>query len=319
MTKVTTTTSNNNDTTFSEVALLTIDRDGRQIAYSTSPNRLLPPVLFFYPGGGNRRMLYSFRNLFSDLYFICVNRPCTGGTSPAKEGGAAAHLTTAIHDAVVVLDELGVEKVSLMCMCAGTPFCLDFAAKYSERTTGQLVAISSWVPPADCGYENTKTTFYLGTRMRPLVAPIAGLVFASIGSSLSSFPTSMTLGAVRSGLSTSEQEAFDEKNEDTSEFAAVMKWMQQENGNTRRDMSVLLSANLVDYQAVVDSQESIILFHGTSDKLVPFASAEWMASDEALTGATLNAIPDGTHEGCNFLLHEQIVDSLKTLGRPHIK
>jgi len=78
-------------------------------------------------------------------------------------------------------------------------------------------------------------------------------------------------------------------------------------------MSVLLSADLVDYQAVSHSQENIILWHGTSDTLVSYASVEWLAN-EALPNATLNAIPDGTHEGCNFLFHSSIVDSLKGLG-----
>lgn len=260
-------------------------------------------------------MLYSFRALFNDLDFICVNRPGKGGTSPAKDGGPASHLATAVQDAVAVLDELKIDKVSLMCMCAGTPFCLAFAAKYPERTTGQLIGISSWVQPADCKFKNTKTSFYLGTTMRPLVAPVVGLVFASIGSSLTSFPASMTLGALRSKLSPDEQEAFDEKFSNKDEFVRMMKWMQEDRGGVGNDISVLLSANLIDYQAVVDSQKSIILWHGTNDTLVPLASAEWLASDEALSSATLNTIPDGTHEGGNFLFHSSIVDSLKTLGR----
>lgn len=341
----------NDGVTFCEISLSTLHHDGREIAYSTSSNsKNLPPVLFFYPGtvsprvlcaywqyvkvdpliqqltrpyknilipvgGGNRRMLYSFRNLFSDLFFICVNRPGTGGTSPAKQSGAAAQLQTAVRDAAVVLDMLRISKVSLMCMCAGTPFCLSFAATYPERTTGKMRAISSWIQPADAGYENTKTTFYLGTTMTPLVAPIAGLVFASIGSSLTSFPTSMTVSALRSGLSTEEREAFDALHHDKKAFATMMKWIQAENGNNRRDVSVLLSANLVDYEAVNKSQDNIILWHGANDKLVPLASCEWLA-DEQLTKAAFHTIEGGTHEGLNFLLHVKIVDSIKALGQP---
>lgn len=312
-----TTTSDSNDDLFSEVALHKIHHEGRDITYSTSPNatRSLPPVLFFYPGGGNRRMISSFRNLFSDLHFISVNRPSKGGTSPATRRGAEAHLMTAVQDCVAVLDELGIEKVSLMCMCAGTPFCFKFASTYPDRTTGQLTGISSWVQPADCGYENTKLSLYLGKTLRPVVAPVAGLVFASIGIGLNSFPTSMTTGALRSGLSEDEREAFDEKQTDTNDFAAEMKWVQQESGGAGRDMSVLLSGNLIDYRAVADSQKSIVLWHGTNDKTAPFESAQWLASDEALPEAVLNVIPDGTHNGCNFLLHLSIVDSVKTLGR----
>jgi len=303
------------DSLFSDIELRSVHHDGRDIAYSTSPDNGSPPVLFFYPVGGNRRMIFSFRALFSDLHLICVNRPGKGGTTPAKESGAAAHLATVVEDVVVVLDKLGIQKVALMCMCAGTPFCMTFAAKHPERTTGQLTGISSWVQPADCGYENTKTTLYLGTQLRPLVAPVVGLVFRSIGSSLVSFPTSITLKALSAKFSEEEREAFDEKYKDRNEFSRVMKWMQGDCGGVGSDMSVLLGADFVDYQGVVDSQKSIVLWHGRSDTLVPFASAKWLA-EEALPGATLNAISDGTHDGCNFLLHSSIVDSLKKLGRP---
>jgi hypothetical protein len=188
---------------------------------------------------------------------------------------------------------------------------MEFAARCPERTTGRLVGISAWVQPGDCGYSETKTTFYLGTKLRPIVAPVAGFVFASIGSSLTSFPASVSLKSLRSKLSADEGKAFDEKFKDTSHFTKMMKWMQEDKGGARSDMSVLLSAGLVDYQAVTKSQMHITLWHGSSDAMVPFVSAEWLAS-EALPNASLNAVPDGTHEGCNFLLHSSIVDSLPT-------
>ena len=304
----------NNENAFSEIELRTIHHDGRDIAYSVSPDNGSTPVLFFYPAGGNRRMLLSFRALFADLQFICVNRPGKGGTSPAKENDAKSHLTTAIQDAAVVLDQLRVDKVSLVCMCAGTPFCFTFAARYPERTTGRLVGISCWVQPADCSYANTKTAFFLGTKMPTAVSPMVGVVFASIGSSLTSFPTGMVLGALRGKLSTDEREAFDEKYKDRDDFADMMNWMQRERGGVSSDMLVLLGSELLDYQAVVDSQKSIMLWHGTSDTLVRYAGAEWLAT-QGLSSATLNAVPDGTHQGCNFLLHSSIVDSLKALGQ----
>lgn len=305
---------NTNDS-FSEIELRSIHRNGRDIAFSTSPDNRSPPVLFFYPAGGNRRMIYSFRQIFSDLYFICVNRPGKGGTSPAEKGGPESHMTTAVHDAVTVLDELGIDKVSLMCMCAGAPFCMTFAARYPERTTGKLVGISCWVQAADCGYGETKTSFYLGTKLRPLVAPVAGLIFASVGSSLSSFPASVSLKALKKGLSLEECEVFDEKFKDTEQFTKMMKWMQQDRGGAGSDVSVLLSEHLVDYDAVSDSQ-NITLWHGTKDALVHYASVEWLVN-EALPTAKLNTVPDGTHEGLNFLFHSAIVDSLKQeLGQP---
>lgn len=322
-TNMTTTITENQSTTpdctsetFSEIELRSIQHQGRNIDFSISPeiHGAGPPVLFFYPGGGNRRMLYSFRRLFSDIQFLCVNRPGKGGTSPAETSSAEAHITTAVQDATAVLDELGIDKVSLMCQCAGTPFCMTFAARYPERTTGNFIGISSWVQPADCGYSFTKLSFFLGTKVRPIAAPMVGMVFASIGSSLTSFPSSLTLKALRSKLSIDERKAFDEKFHDKDEFSKMMKWMQQDKGGVGGDASVLLSPHLIDYQAVADSQNNITLWHGTSDGMVPYASAEWLAN-EALRNATLNKVPDGTHDGCNFLLHSSIVDSVKVLGR----
>lgn len=314
-----TTTHDSSRDPFSEIELHTIQHEGRDIAYSTSPdNRASHTVLYFYPGGGNRRMIFSFRNLFSSLRFICVNRPGKGGTSPAEKSGAANHLTTTVQDAIVVLDTLGIEKVSLLCMCAGTPFCMTFAARYPERTTGKFTGISSWIQPADCGYENTKTTLYLGTQMRPIVAPVVGMVFTSIGASLTSFPSGMTIKALSSKLSEEERESFDEKYKNREEFSRMMKWMQGDRGGYGSDMSVLFSANLVDYQAFNDSQKSIVLWHGTRDNLVPYTSAEWLV-EEVLTGATLNPVVDGTHEGGNFLLHSSLVEYLKGLGRVEMK
>jgi len=295
--------------------LHTIHHNGRDIAYSTSPksSEPLPPVLFFYPVGAGRRMLLSFRLLFSELFFICVNRPGKGGTSPSDKD--ITHLDTVIQDVIAVLNHLNMDKVSLVCMCAGTPFGMAFAARHFERTTGQFIGISTWIQPADCGYENTKLLYYIGTQQPHLTGPLTGTLMSSMGYCFSSFPTRWFAGMLRKTLSKEECKVFDEYYTDTNEFCDMLQWMQQDaRGGLSEDLKVLLSENMVDYAAVTKSQQSITLWHGTNDNTVPYMGAEWLV-EEALPDATLKAIPDGTHEGCMFLLHSSIVDSLKTLRR----
>jgi pimeloyl-ACP methyl ester carboxylesterase len=302
---------------FPEIVLRTIHRDdGRSIAYSctTAHASNSVPILYFYPGGGNRRMLLSIVKTLPDLRLICVNRPGKGGTSPATSSSKVnSHLDASVQDAVAVLDSLGVDKVSLLCMCAGTPFGMAFAIQHPERTTRQFMGISAWIQPADCGYENTKVMYYLGTHAPGLVSPLVGSVFRSVGLSLSSFPTTWVLSALRGKVSESEHVAFDITYKNSQEFGDRMRWMQQEQGGQSPDMKVLLSAGLIDSEKLGASMQSITLWHGTKDSMVPYASAEWM--EEHVSGVTLNTIPDGSHEGCMFLLHSSIVKSLKSFGQ----
>lgn len=256
-------------------------------------------------------MIVSLAKELSHLRLICVNRPGRGGTSPASKGNS--HLDVSVQDAVAVLDSLGIDKVSLLCMCAGAPFCMAFALQHKERTSGNFMGISTWVQPADCGYENTTVTYYLGTLVPILISPLVGSVMSSIGSSLSSFPTTWVLSALRGKISKTEHEAFDIKYENGKDFSEMMTWMQQERGGQGKDVEVLLSAGLIDYQNLGESLQSITLWHGTKDTMVTYAAAQWL--EEHIAGAILNTIPDGSHEGCMFLLHSSIVDSLKSFGQ----
>lgn len=312
------TTTSGDDPVFPEVSLHTIRNAGRSVAYSIAGDRNsdATPVLFFYPGGANRLMVQSLHEtaVQAHLKVISVNRPGKAGTSPAIQPGAAAHLKIAVEDATLVLDELGIQRVALLFMCAGTPFALGFATMKSERTS-RILGVASWVLPADCGYANTKFWFYMGTHTfvpRWFVAPLAGSVFRSIGSSMSFLPPGWVQGALRSKLSSSEKDAFDAKfNKD--EFAKGLSWMKQEKGGEAADVDVLLSKGSdlgIDYQQIGQTH-CVVLCHGTKDKLVPYASIEWMK--EQIPSAMLNTLPDGSHEGAEFLLHESVIDSIASL------
>ena len=304
-------TDSGNGDSFLELELHTIQHNGRNVTFSKSPDNGSPPVLFFYPVGAGRRMLLSFQELFSNLWFICINRPGKGGTSPPDSN--VSHLETTIQDILVVLDKLGIQQVSLLCMCAGTPFCFAFAARHPERTTGRLIGISTWVQPADCDYNNTKLLYHVGTKQPNLAGLLTGTLMSSMGCMFSSFPTSWFTSFLRKALSIDECQAFDEKYS-KDEFCDMLKWMQQDpRGGVSGDLQVLLSRNIVDYEALSKSQDSLILWHGTNDNTVPYVGVEWLAKQ--LPDAELNTIRDGTHEGCMFLLHSSIVDSLKSLGK----
>ena len=307
------TTDNNDDATFtSELELHTVHHEGRDIAFSTSPDNGSPAVLFCYPVGAGRRMLLSFRSLFGDIRFICINRPGKGGTSVSMNG--KSHLKTVLSDMIVVLDELKIRQVSVMTMCAGTPFAMAFASRYPDRTTGRFIGISSWVQPADCGYDNTKVLYHIGTKQATLTGPLAGSFMSGMGSFVSSFPTTWFADLLQKKLSKEEAQVFRERYTNVNEFCGMLKWMQQDSrGGVSPDITVLLSANVVDYPAFSKSCKTITLFHGTNDTMVPYVGAGWLA--EQLPNATLHTVENGTHEGCMFLLHSKIIETLKELVR----
>lgn len=306
------TSNDGKEKTFSpELELYTIPHNGRDIAYATSVDNGLPPVLYFYPVGAGRRSLLSFRRLFAHLHLICINRPGKGGTSPSKRD--STHLETVVSDVIAVLDHMNLAKVSVLTQCAGTPFGMAFSAQYPERTSGKFIGISTWVQPGDCHYENTKFVYFIGTLQPRITSPLAGTFMSTMmGSIVASFPTSWFATMLRKKLSSEEAQVFDEVY-NNDEFSDVIQWMQQDwRGGLNDDLKVLLEKGVVDYKALDESQSSITLWHGTNDTMVPYVGAEWLAKQ--VPGATLNPIQDGTHEGCMFLLHSEIVDSLKTLA-----
>jgi hypothetical protein len=121
------------------------------------------------------------------------------------------------------------------------------------------------------------------------------------------------LSTLRGRISESEHEAFHIKYEDGEEFSEMMKWMQQERGGKGNDVEILLNAGLIDYQTLSKNLQSITLWHGTKDAVVPYASAQWL--EECIAGAILYTIPEGSHEECMFLLHSSIIESLQSFGK----
>eukprot|EP00567_Pseudictyota_dubia_P006389 CAMPEP_0197438132 /NCGR_PEP_ID=MMETSP1175-20131217/5213_1 /TAXON_ID=1003142 /ORGANISM="Triceratium dubium, Strain CCMP147" /LENGTH=319 /DNA_ID=CAMNT_0042967805 /DNA_START=44 /DNA_END=1003 /DNA_ORIENTATION=- len=310
-----TTKSNDDDPFAATIQLRTIStEDGREVSYSCTGNENDPPVLFFYPAGGNRRMLLFLAEKLPNLRLVCVNRPGSHGTTTAASSGGEgklSHLDATVRDAVAVLDALGIDRVSVLCMCAGTPFAMEFCARHEDRLTGRFVGVCCWVQPADCGRANTKLSYLVGSQIPSAAGPLAGSVMSTMGMSLSSFPTTWVASALARQLSETEAETFYEEFR-PEEFSERMKWVQSEAGGQGADVKVLLSAGVVDYQRFSEIVPSPIFWHSTEDAVVPYAGAEWL--EQQLLNATLHAIPGATHNGCCFLLHPSIVNSINSLG-----
>mmetsp|Transcript_7332 Transcript_7332/g.15202 ORF Transcript_7332/g.15202 Transcript_7332/m.15202 type:complete len:308 (+) Transcript_7332:103-1026(+) len=295
-----------------EVNLHTIHNGERAVAFSTAGDLDGTPTLFFYPAGGNRRMLYVFHApaVAASLRLICVNRPGKGRTSRAEANDPEAHTTTACHDAVAVLDALGVQQASLLFMCAGTPFALALATARPERITGRLMGVASWVLPGDCSA--AKALYRVGAALPSwLVSPIVAGACASINGTVSLLPQSTLASAFKSDLKAGEREAFDAAFPDAAAFAGKFAWMQEESGGESKDMAVLLGTSGdvgVDYGSI---SGQVLLHHGEEDTMVPIVGVEWMA--EQMPSATLQRLEQCSHSGALWMFHQSIADSLKML------
>ncbi|KAL3791752.1 hypothetical protein HJC23_007519 [Cyclotella cryptica] len=115
--------------------------------------------VIFYPAGPNRRLLELILARYApnfdcdkDVLFLCINRPGKGGTSGSHSisndedvSPEQQHVNTTCQDVVTILDYYQIPKTSLFYMCAGSTFCYSFAARYSDRSTGCIIGVSSWI------------------------------------------------------------------------------------------------------------------------------------------------------------------------------
>jgi pimeloyl-ACP methyl ester carboxylesterase len=221
-------------------------------------------------------------------------------------------MSTACNDIIAVLDALDISCVGLLFECAGAPFALAFAAKYKNRTNGNLMGIAPFVQPADC--PSTKAIFQFGALRCPLWL-ISHLVANSISSLTHIMTTSLPSGWVHSNFKKSlVHKEYDFLLETSSEieFFDSMNWLYEEKGDTSADLSVLLSKGVdigIEYKDILDK---VVIIHPEHDKLTPIAAAKWLS--EQLPFGCLITLPDASHEGALFMLHKPIVDSLKSLG-----
>lgn len=295
------------------VMLDELRRGSRTVAYGTAGDPLGAPVLFFYPLGGNRRMLSFLHQhaLDASVRLICVNRPGKYPTSDAEDSESEHLIGTVCDDTVAVLNFLAVSRASLLFMCAGTPFALAFASCVPSRCADTIMGIASWILPGDS--DESKLMYRLGAAMPScLISPVVGKTLATMNGSLGSFPVSWILSGVRSSLTEAEQILFDRQFADAASFVSRMQWIHQECGGECREISVLLSDSKHIGIEFASIRSKVLLFHGQQDTTVPFPGAEWLQTQ--LLSATLESIETGSHEGSIFFLHPMLLDGLKLLA-----
>jgi len=290
-------------------------RGHRSVAFATAGLPSGWPVLFFYPLGSSRRQLALLheRMVENSIWVICVNRPGMHGTSPAVFRDGKVHLQTACQDIVAVLEELRIDQVSLLFMCAGTPYALAFAALNPERITGSIVGVAPWVSPAMC--PSTKRMYRIGSALPSWVNRAVVATGVAVGTaSMSSVPDTWVKSFFDSSLSPGEREFLTTVFPDAQKFAEVVRWTQEETGGQGDDLDVLLS----DYSSLgLPDPEAypmhISLYHGESDAVIPGAAAHWFSDWLGVSLKSLNVMPAGTHQGMIFMLHTELDMMLKSL------
>lgn len=254
--------------------LRSIDVGHRLVEYVVSGCLDGEPVLLFYPLGACRCMALlldmTARRLGARL--ICVNRPGMGKTSPAAAGHALAHLHATCQDAVACLDDLQVDRASILFLCAGSPFGLAFCSQFPERTTGRVAGCSAWVSPADC--PSARTIYKIAASVMPesLLSHAVGLgaqFFQSMP--LSVFPEIDVAGS-----------------------AGAMQYYEDEFGGEGEDVAVLLSTSKSWGLTYDELPFPVALFHGEQDETVPLACGEWLC-DQLPRGTRLYSMEGASH------------------------
>lgn len=289
--------------------------NGREILYATAGKEGGHPALCFYPLGSSRRALPILENAAraADLWLICCNRPGKGTDRPlfseqSDQSAAACQLDTAVEDLKHLMDELSVEKASLIFLCAGTPFALRFASKYPERIL-QTLGIGCWVSPADC--DKMKHIFQFASRLPTWLITTLGHVSdcsASLGRWLPETPQSLVV----SMLDEAERPLFksDDDGKAASQKLAFAK--SEVTGGDDLDIPLLLSS----YQAIgleLPSPENLKLIHSKSDELIPIDAARWLA---AKMGTELQELESNSHTGCLLLFHPSLQAAINGLSNP---
>lgn len=228
--------------------------------------------IFFYPAGPNRRILEFVAARYAphfdcdrDVMILCVNRPGKGtsssNTSPQDSTTSECeHINTACRDVTTILDYYEVSRASLMYMCAGSTFAYSFASKFSERTTGYIIGVSSWVlrnshPKSssmcststacvnDGGHTNEPTistphmhTFIHNMAMsgwfgsRGFVSSLVGGISGTANGLLNIVPETWIVSRLKKSLSDVERVEFEQQfpDRDGVGFAESMKWMNED-------------------------------------------------------------------------------------------
>ena len=236
--------------------------------------------IFFYPAGPNRRLLEAVISRYTpefqcdrDVFFICLNRPGKGGTSSSSSITATdasnispeqEYIRTACNDIITIIDYYQVPKVSLLYMCAGSTFAYSFAKLHSERTTGYILGMSSWILRHDGNRSNDEGSNadstidystpsnmnskihswamrgYFGSKS--MVSSLAGGVVGSVPGLFNSLPQHWVVDGFKKELSDNERKEFDAQYPEDGGVAFV-KMMTWSHGDGDGDGSIFVNVD----------------------------------------------------------------------------
>eukprot|EP00438_Fugacium_kawagutii_P019659 Skav207965 [mRNA] locus=scaffold495:20319:21218:+ [translate_table: standard] len=297
------------DTTIQEASF---EHAGRQIHYATAGKQGGRPVLVFYPMGSSRRCLAIVEEeaLELGIWLICCNRPGNGTSSPTEPPdsikSAAWQLDTAVEDLRHLLDELSIEKASLLFLCAGTPFAVKFASKYPERTA-KMLGVACWISPADC--EACGRVFQFASTLPTFALDVIGGLW-KFGNTLSFCMPAMPSSFVTSQLQPSEREPFhsSEGKKSKLEKLTIARSETGTNGD-HLDLPVLL-ASYEDLNLELPSAQNLKLLHSKLDELISIDAARWFSKK---LGVELEELESNSHTGCLLMLNSDIPRALTFL------
>ena len=326
----------------------------------------------FYQAGPNRRLLESVLARYApkfdvpkDTLFLCLNRPGKGGSSSplgpvdgdgytCGDSGESSSEKTYIHiaseDVISILDHYGIKQTNLVYMCAGSTFAYHFASRYSERATGHIIGMSSWVlrsidssgdePIVETPEMNSKVhklamsgwlpkgfLAYLGSGLTRVMLPVL----------INNLPEGWFVDAFRKELSSIENEEFEEVYGDGAQFLDMMRRLyadkpedsvsvneepegarkiQCHNDGDALDLAVCMSTQqelgLSYSYETFPTQKEVILFHGECDRMVSIAGAQYLS--RSLPNTTLSTEPYGSHQGGMLFYPKEVMEALNRIS-----
>lgn len=288
------------------------EASGRSISYGIGGDPNGSPILVFPPLSSKHRMLVMMEKelLNASLKAICVNRPGIAGTSPSED--AADHMNLAIQDVLAVLDKLQIQKVGILCLCAGTTYALKFYTAHPERTTRKILGLAPWTLPADCPHSrglfrfaaNRLPRLTIGRVMSRLEMTMMGLVSKeTIAEKIDETCSEAESQRLKEKLSTSSHQ---------QSFPQIIEWMMQDPERNPMEVAVCLSSSKdldLDYKKV-DGQ--IVIWQGDEDDMAPVQATQWLANQFATPGQVY-FVDKGTHSGALFVLDSRIAQAFHML------
>ncbi|MFD2468650.1 alpha/beta fold hydrolase [Amycolatopsis silviterrae] len=256
------------------------------------------PVLVAHGSPGSRYQLLPLRKAAEarGVRLIVPDRPGYGETSPAPERGFRAWT----GDAVALLDELGLDTVTVLGFSGGAGYALGLALDSPERV-GRVVLACGMLPApppqALAGRIPVVSLLYRVSRYAPRLAAAMlegrGVFKNTRAGSLSAWPAADR--AVMADPAISALTAIDAE-------AAAQQGARAAVDDLRRYYRPMDLARV---------RQPVRLLHGTADGNVPIGVARWGVTQ--LPEARLDVLPDAGHYFA--AAHpETVIDALRGVG-----